>query len=385
MRVPRYELAQVVKMYGDQFLRKYPQKKQIVRALYAISVCRTAALGGHVSSCNKCGHKHPAYNSCRNRHCPKCQNARRERWIQLRAEEIPNVGCYHVVFTLPSQLYPLCVQYGAWLYDILFTAAWQTIAAMSRNPSFLGAEPGMVTVLHTWGQQLNLHPHLHCIIPAGGIDSRGGWKQPKGKNKYLFPINAMCSVFRAKYMAGLTAVSKREGISISQTLRKELMRQPWVVYAKAPIRGKGQIIEYLGRYSHKIAISNHRLTDIENGAIGFRYKDYRSGGQTKELRLDANEFLRRYCRHILPNGFRRIRHYGFLSNRRKRIVTRHNKRRIERIKRMSWVMLCRTFLGFDPIQCPKCKTGRMELSAILIVQRGPPLQTRKVNTENAIV
>jgi hypothetical protein len=371
---PRHEVAEVIRSSGEALLGQHPQSAHVMRTLSALARCRTAALGGHVSRCKSCSRIHPHYNSCRNRHCPKCQNTERERWVLLRAAEMQHLGgCFHVVFTLPAEFNPLCIRHPKQMYDALFRAAADTIAAMGRNPKLLGAEPGMVAILHTWGQQLSLHPHLHCLIPAGGITIRGNWKPLKGKGKYLFPQKAMAAVFRAKYMAEVTARLQKQGITIAQDLRKAVMQKPWVVYAKAPLSGPGQIIEYLGRYSHKIAISNHRIQSIENGQITFAYKDYRQAGTRKEMTLTQVEFLRRFCLHILPSSYRRIRHFGFLATRKRAPVMEMQKMELLIIKRMDWKELCRRYLGFDPDKCPRCGKSNQEIIQTILPERGPPL------------
>lgn len=311
---PRHTLAHAVRMHGEAMLREHPQPPTVLRTLRAISECRTAALGGHVDACTECGTVRMSYNSCRNRHCPKCQGREREAWVEQRSAELPGQGCFHVVFTLPAQLNALCISHPKEMYDALFAASWQTVTGMARNPRHLGAEAGMIAVLHTWGQQLSLHPHVHCIIPAGGITLRGHWKSARGKGRYLFPVKVMAKVFRAKYMASVTG-----SVPMDAAMRKQLFAQPWVVFAKAPMGDTRQIVEYMGRYTHRTAISDHRLVDVSKEGVTFRYKDYRQGGKSCVMTLTGTEFMRRFCLHILPRGFRRMRHYGILSNRTKHI------------------------------------------------------------------
>jgi hypothetical protein len=367
-------MAEVIGSSAEAFVREHPQSAHVMRTLSALVRCRTAALGGHVSRCKHCGRTHPHYNSCRNRHCPACQGTNRERWVLLRAEELRHVGgCFHVVFTLPPEFHALCITHPKVMYDALFKAAADTIAGMGRNPKWLGAATGMVAVLHTWGQQLSLHPHLHCIIPAGGITIRGKWKQARGKGKYLFPQQAMATVFRAKYMAEATVRLQKEGKTIGQDVRKAVMHKPWVVYARSPLRGNAQLIGYLGRYSHKIAISNHRLREVKDGQVTFSYKDYRRAGVSNRMTLTSTEFLRRFCMHILPAGYRRIRHFGFLANRVKGPVIERQKAGVERIKAMDWKELCRVYMGYDPDKCPRCGKKELEIIQTMQPMRGPPL------------
>lgn len=377
----RHELAEVVREYAEQLHTAHPQGAHALRTLRAIALCRTAALGGHVCRCTRCQHVHPAYNSCRNRHCPKCQSTQRERWVRLRAAELQHLGgCFHLVFTMPHQLNALCLSHPKPMYDALFAAAAATIAALGRNPKFLGAQTGMVAILHTWGQQLSLHPHLHCIVPAGGLTLRRKWKSARGHGKYLFPQKAMAAVFRAKYLCEATERLAAEKQIIPQHIRRAVLHSPWVVYAKAPLRGNEQIIEYLGRYSHKIAISNHRLREVNNAQVRFAYKDYRHGGAPKEMTLSAVEFLRRFCLHILPAGFRRIRHFGFLASRNKAVVTEPHRAELLRIKALPWQELC----NHQPLRCPRCGGLTLQIIQTITPSRGPPLiiKARNLNTNS---
>lgn len=229
------------------------------RMLWAISLCRSAALGGHVDACTDCGSIRISYNSCRNRHCPKCQSIQREKWIMKREEELLPVPYFHVVFTIPAVLNSLCLHHPKMMYNILFKAAQQTIKTFAKDPKCLGAKSGMTAILHTWGQNLSLHPHLHCIVPGGGLTSKGNWKNAQPNGKFLFPVKAMSKVLRAKFVAALRKQAVENNILIQPTICKQLFDKNWVVYAKRPFGGPKQVIEYLGRYTHKIAITNHRI------------------------------------------------------------------------------------------------------------------------------
>lgn len=307
---PAYEVADVLRRNQDH-LNKYCANTWQVRTLNALAACRTQALGYHVDKCTNphCGAIHITYNSCRNRHCPKCQGHKREQWIGKRESELIKTAYYHVVFTLPDDLNRLCLHKPSKMYALLFKTAWSVIRDFASNPKFLGAKTGMIAILHTWGQNLMLHPHLHCIVPGGGITPSQKWKPAKGKGKYLFPVKAMSKVFRARYVEGL-----REIALLDQGLAKHLFAKAWMVYCKRPFFGPQQVVEYLGRYTHKIAISNHRIKNIDNGQVTFTAKDYRQGDKVHMLSLPDSEFIRRFAMHILPRGFTRIRHYGFLSN-----------------------------------------------------------------------
>lgn len=251
-----------------------------------------------------------SYNSCRNRHCPKCQGEQREAWIQARETELLPVPYFHVVFTLPDTINSLCLYEPAKVYRLLFKTAWSVMQSFAQDPEHLGAKPGMIAVLHTWGQNLSLHPHLHCIVPGGGVTQSGKWKAARSKGKFLFPVKAMSQVFRARFASGLRKAFPEQ----PKAFFDQLFDKPWVIYAKRPFQRPKAVVEYLGRYTHKIAISNHRIISLDNGRVTFRYKDYRKGAQKLEMSLPDQEFIRRFSQHILPKGLVRIRHYGFLSS-----------------------------------------------------------------------
>lgn len=321
-----------------------------------------------------------SYNSCRNRHCPKCGGLERELWIQARERELLPVTYYHVVFTIPAQLNSWCLYNPRFCYDLLFRAAWQTLQAFAKDSKYLGATPGATMVLHTWGQNLSLHPHVHAIVPGGGLDNRGRWKNPKRKSGFLFPVRAMSAVFRAIFLrhfmaawqAGELLVPPGEPTSAQERIqwRKDRYRQAWVVYAKAPFWpmltkasvGPKSVVEYLGRYTHKVAISNHRILSISDQRVFFRYKDYRNQAKNKTMSLAGVEFLRRFCLHILPPGFRRMRHYGILANRNKAAALRAARRslhqpepdRILLTKSERKAALIEELLGRPRNVCPHC-------------------------------
>lgn len=303
-----YRVAQVLELHLNE-LTSLAKSTWHLRALRAIMDCRTGRLGGHMAYCNTCKKVHHHKHSCRNRHCPTCQGHKQVQWQQARAEEQLNVPYFHLVFTLPSTLNPLVLEQPRLLYNTLFQAAWGTIDNFSKNK--LKAQMGMIAVLHTWGQNLSLHPHLHCIIPKGGLSKAGYWKRGKGGSDFLFSVKAMSVVFRGKFMDLLS----RE-LPIASTLKTQCYKSKWVIHAQPSIGKPEQIIEYLSRYTYKTAISNGRIKtiDAENKTVSFSYKDYRYGGVKKLLTLDTTEFIRRFQQHILPKGFRRIRHYGILSS-----------------------------------------------------------------------
>lgn len=369
---PAYEVADILHSYAKAFLKQHPQAFQVLKTLDALSRCRTASMGGHKSSCSSCGYQKYHYNSCRNRHCPRCQATNRERWIMQRESELLPVAYYHIVFTLPSALHQIALAHPKEVYNSLFHSAWGTIETLAGEPKYLGAKTGMVAVLHTWGQQLWIHPHLHCIVSGGGLSGQGKWKHARGKKKYLFPQKAMGTLYRAKFVSRLRSL----GVVIPQKTAKALFSKDWVVFAKKPFASPKTVVEYLGRYTHKIAISNHRLVSIHDGMVRFRYKDYRKGAMKLQMELTAVEFLRRFCLHILPKGFVRMRHYGILASRNKAKELNLAKKDLGEAP---WQKLTIDFkevllksLKVDITKCPVCKTGQMQVTEILLPQRGPP-------------
>jgi hypothetical protein len=361
----RVELAEIIRGYKTSFTEKHSPLKQHLSVLNALEKCRTQALGGHVDECDSCGHLRFSYNSCRNRHCPKCQQTNKERWILARHRQLLPVSYFHVVFTLPGELNTWCIRYPKQAYDLLFTASSQTIDAFARDEKHMGAMAGMISVLHTWGQNLSLHPHVHMIIPGGGIAASGCWKKAKSNGRYLFPAKAMSTVFKHKYMEDFLALLKKENKAIEPSLRETLYSKSWIVYAKQPFGGPGQVIEYLGRYTHKGAISNHRIVSMENGTVSFRYKDYADDGKQKTMTLEATEFLRRFCLHILPQGFRKIRYYGFLANAHSELLQVQQREMsvasvpAKETGKTSWKTIAKKKLNYDVDLCPCCRKGSM--------------------------
>jgi putative transposase/transposase-like zinc-binding protein len=321
------EVADVLHAQGDRFFARHPwlsvQQRTVLRA---IARCRTAALGGHVDHCGACGHRTISYNSCRNRHCPKCQAQARDRWLAARERELLDVSYVHVVFTLPHAFDLLCRRNAACLYHLLFRASAATLLEVAADPRHLGAAIGFLSILHTWGQTLVRHPHVHCVVPAGGFapdDHR--WVRPKYAGFFL-PVKVLSRVFRGKFVAGLRRAYARGELDLggaAAALREPahwcafvdgLFRTDWVVYAKPAFGGPTAVFRYLGRYTHRVAISNHRLIAFDGERITFRWKDYAHGGQRRTMTLRAMEFLRRFVQHVLPRGFVRIRQFGFLAN-----------------------------------------------------------------------
>jgi hypothetical protein len=301
---PQAEVASVLEAIGGDLAQLKLNAHQLA-TLRAIKNCRTQALGGHVDACTQCGVVQISYNSCRNRHCGKCQGHKKVAWIQARQSELLPVPYFHVVFTLPSELNVLAMHQPRLVYDSLFKAAWQTLQHFGN---YRQLQMGMVSILHTWGQNLSLHPHLHCIVPGGGLTTQKRWKIISSDGRFLFSVKALSKVFRAKYVALLRSAGIKQ-----PPLLESLFKKQWVVYTKRPFGNVDSVVEYLGRYTHKVAISNARIVSVVAGNVTFRYKDYKQGGRNKTMTLSCLEFVRRFAQHILPKGFVRIRHNGFLS------------------------------------------------------------------------
>lgn len=348
---PRWQVADVLRHTDLQGFNVQQQK-----TLRAIKDCRTAALGGHVDACDGCGNISISYNSCRNRHCPKCQGHKREEWIQRREADLLPCTYFHLVFTLPQQINGLALQQAAMVYDALFKAAWQTLTVFANKA---GVQLGMISILHTWGQNLHLHPHLHCIVPGAGVNKKGRWQHLKHSKKFLFPVKAMSKVFRARYVQCL-----RQCGFADKSIIESLFLKPWVVYAKRPFGGPKQVIEYLGRYTHKVAISNHRLQAVTDEGVSFEYKDYKDGGSKKLLTVSNREFVRRFAQHILPHRFVRIRHYGILSSSWKRGKLQALQQSVDAFRPATNI---KTMLR----KCPCCKTGTL-VTIEVFGKRGPP-------------
>jgi hypothetical protein len=326
MTPPPIEVADIVRACGAGFLEKSRRwlHWSHLKTLNAIARCRTAALGGHRDKCPKCGHRAASYNSCRNRHCPKCQTSARDRWVAKRQSEVLPTGYFHVVFTLPHELSALALQNKKEIYRLLLQASADTLLEVAANPEHLGATIGFLSILHTWGQNLLHHPHVHCVVPAGGISAdRARWI-PSRPN-FLVPVPVLKIVFRAKVRDGLKRLFAAGKLVLAGELAELAHRKAflafldpvcdkeWVVYAKAPFRGPDHLLHYLARYTHRVAISNHRLIAFDGQSVTFRWKDYAHGNKKRKMTLSANEFLRRFLLHTLPRGFVRIRSFGFMA------------------------------------------------------------------------
>jgi hypothetical protein len=331
MTKPPFEVADIIRAHGDSFVqrnRSWLTWLQL-RVLFAIEHCRTAALGGHLDRCQQCGYEATSFNSCRSRHCPKCQTNARNKWIAERQKELLPVKYVHVVFTIPHQLSWLALQNKKVIYDLLFRASAATLLEIAADPKHLGAEIGFLSVLHTWGQNLQIHPHLHCVIPSGGLSTdHQHWVRPR--YPFFLPVGVLSRVFRGKFVAGLKLAFRQRKLLFPGSLKplavekafhaflRPLFRQDWVVYAKRPFGGPEHVLHYLARYTHRVAISNHRIVNLADGKVTFRWKDYAHKNKKRLMTVTAEEFLRRFLLHTLPRGFVRIRFCGFLANRRRR-------------------------------------------------------------------
>ena len=327
--VPALELADIVRAYGDGYARTHRLTPVQHRALRAIAACRTAALGGHQDTCDHCGATRITYNSCRNRHCPKCQAGAREAWLAARQAELLPIPYFHVVFTLPHALNPLAQGNPRVLYALLFRAAADTLLAFGRDARHLGGTIGVTAILHTWGQNLSQHLHLHCLVTGGALAPDGARWIPSRSPRFLFPVRALATVFRGTFLAALQRTFTARHLTFAggtaaladppafARFCRDLRRLPWVVYAKPPFAGPAQVLAYLGRYTHRVALTNHRLVACAQAHVAFRWRDYADGDRLKILTLPVAEFLRRFLLHIVPRGFMRIRHFGLLANRRR--------------------------------------------------------------------
>jgi len=376
-RRPRWELADVFRRYGDAYRQAHCLPLRHLKVMHAVEVCRTSYLGGHVEQCDACGYQRSACNSCRDRHCPKCQSLAKAQWLAARQTELLPVGYFHNVFTLPHELNRLAQCNGKLIYDMLFQAVAKTLQEFAAEPKHgLGGQLGFLAVLHTWDQKLLDHIHLHCVIAGGALPfDRQRWTH--SRENFLFPTKALSQVFRGKFLdllqkafaAGeLTFPGRAAPLGTPQGFRdliNQLWKKPWVVYSKKPFAGPEKVLDYLGRYTHRVAISNHRIRRVENQTVTFEYRDRKDGGKRKQITLPAEEFIRRFLLHVVPRSFRRIRHFGFLANRSKQ----QNLPRCRELLGVSEAVpepdeldareLLLELTGLDIATCPSCKSGTM--------------------------
>jgi hypothetical protein len=379
------EVADIFRSHGPKYREAHGHEMppRQLRAMRAIEVCRTAELGGHVEECDHCGALRISYNSCRNRHCPKCQCLDKERWLEARKKDLLPTQYFHLVFTLPEGLRPLALRNQNVLYSILFKAVSETLKELAADPKYLAAEVGFIAILHTWSQTLMDHPHLHCIVTGGGL-SPDGKKWIPCKKDFFIPVKVLSRLFRGKFLAYLKEAREKaelafpgniahlkEGQSFNAMLQ-DLYGQEWVVYCKPPFSSTETVMDYLGRYTHRVAISNDRLVRMQKDQITFRYRDRSKNDTIRLMTLDASEFIRRFLLHILPDGFMKIRHYGILSNRNrkkklalcKKLLGVDHLQEHEKEKE-SWQELLARITGQDPEICPCCGKGKMVLKEVL--------------------
>jgi hypothetical protein len=396
MRATGLEVADIFRQVGPAYRQDHADSlsRGQRRVMSDIERCRTAALGGHVEQCDACGHLRISFNSCRSRHCPKCQSLVRAQWLEDRQAELLPVEYFHVVFTVPQEIAAIAYQNKAVVYGILFHATAETLRTIAADPKHLGAEIGFIAILHTWGQNLLHHPHLHCVVPGGGV-SPDGQRWISCRPGFFLPVRVLSRLFRRLFLAQLqqafddgelhffnSIAALHDRAAFAKYLAPARQTE-WVVYAKAPFGGPQQVLQYLGRYTHRVAISNNRLIDFADGQVTFAWKDYRHESRNKLMRLDAQEFVRRFLLHVLPPGFQRIRHFGLLANRHREVKLEHCRQLLhapapvvdlteepldyrDRYQRLTGVSLR---------DCPQCGRGQMVCIESFLpgsLPRGPP-------------
>lgn len=381
------EVQDIFSDYGPDFQKSHPLPGYQRKVIDHIISCRTSILGGHLDQCDSCGHFHISYNSCRDRHCPKCQNLARERWLVNREQELLDVGYFHIVFTVPAALRPLALRNQKVIYNILFRAASESLHELAADPKYLGANIGMLCILHTWGQNLIDHPHLHCLVPGGGL-SFDGQRWIRASKKFFIPVKVLSRKFRGKFLALLKAVASDNALQFHgqisylgqpprwQELIDNLYHSEWVVYCKKPFASSAHVLRYLGRYTHRVAISNHRIVSAKNGLITFKYRDYRDKDKNKLMTVTASEFIRRFLLHILPPGFVKIRYYGIFANRVRKTKVKQSQKLLGMKQcpppKLSAIDLIIRLTGIDPRICPACKQGHLKQIMSFFPIHAPP-------------
>ena len=377
---PPLEVADIFRQHGSDFRVTHPLSPEQRRVMRAIEVCRTSVLGGHVDQCDACSYQRVSYNSCRNRHCPKCQSLAKARWLEARMADLLPVEYFHVVFTLPEQLASLALQNKRVVYNILFATAAETLRTIAADPKHLGAEIGFLAVLHTWSQTLRHHPHLHCVVPGGGLSlDRSHWRSCR--KGFFLSVKVLARLFRRLFLQALDHAFDLGKLSFHGTLSHlshprhfnsllaSLRSREWVVYAKPPFGGPAQVLAYLGRYTHRVAITNHRLLALQDGHVTFSWKDYAGNNEQRTMTLPADEFIRRFLLHVLPRGFQRLRQFGLLANRQRRHKLALCRKLLGDAARhtvfhqplpLDYQSLFETLTGQSLKQCPACRAGTMK-------------------------
>jgi len=375
------EVQDIFLAYGGVYRQKQKLPTNILKAMSAIERCRTSDLGGHMDVCDDCGYTRISYNSCRNRHCPKCQTLSKERWIDGQKNNLLNVGYFHVVFTIPDLLNTLAFQNQKEVYTILFKAVAETLKELSSDKKYLGATLGFTSVLHTWGQNLMHHPHIHCIVPGGGLTSTRKWVS--SRKKFFLPIKVLSRKFRGKFLfylkqANLEYYGEQEYLQdpyCFNAFLSQLYQKEWIVYCKPPFKNASSVVEYLGRYTHRVAISNSRIVKSENDQVSFKWRDYKDNNKWKVMTIAADEFIRRFLIHILPDRFMKIRHYGLLGNRNKRtkltICKMLTNTPVLSFVKASTIQLIQKIIGKDVSKCPQC--GSAKLRRCMGLGNSPPI------------
>lgn len=363
----KVEIQDIFQTYGTEYLKNHKPPPHVQKAVRAIQNCRTSILGGHMDICEDCGYTKISYNSCRNRHCPKCQALSKERWILARKEELLPIPYFHVVFTLPAELDCIVMQNQELMYNLLFRASQETIRELSRDSKYLGAEIGLTSILHTWGQNLMFHPHVHMIVPSGGLTADGKWKN--SRKKFFIPVKVMAKLFRGKFLFYLQQIQPKLALQGSIAYLKDtqqfhnliasLYQKDWYVYCKRPFKTTNSVLEYLSRYTHRVAISNHRIIICKDGQVTFKYRDYKDQSKDKTMVLSADEFMRRFLLHILPPQFTKIRYYGIFASavKKKKLQLCRSLLKIMFTtpkEKLSTLELIKELTGVDISVCPVC-------------------------------
>jgi hypothetical protein len=382
------EVAEIFRQHGPAYRDSHRLSRNALRVMRAIEICRTAVLGGHKDQCDHCGHLEVSYNSCRNRHCPKCQTLRKERWIEARKEDLLPIEYFHVVFTIPSELNPLVSMNRKVLYDLLFRSVSETLTKLANDPKHLGAGIGSIGILHTWGQNLMDHPHIHCIVTGGGLSpDRGRWVSCR--KGFFIPVRVMSALFKGKFLDLLKKCFKSDALVFPDPIRhlkpsedferfrNQLYRKKWVVYCKPPFDGVQGVLQYLGRYTHRIAISNNRILNIRNDEVSLLWRDYADQNRQKIMTLKADEFIRRFLLHVLPSRYVRIRHCGLLANRKRKDTIALCRKILgdgqtptkQNTRKETWQEQLLRICGIDVTLCPVCQKGRMCRIALLLPLR----------------
>jgi len=387
------EVADIFRQYGPDYRKTHHIPINQLRAMRAIEICRTAELGGHVDECDTCGSLRISYNSCRNRHCPKCQFLRKEKWLEARKQDLLPVQYFHVVFTIPQELNPIALRNQKVIYNTMFKSVSETLMELGKDPRHLGAQIGFINILHTWGQNMMDHPHIHCIVTGGGLSLNGN-RWLSCRKGFFIPVRVLSRLFRGKFLSYLKKsydskklnfhgdICQLQDSKAFKEILKDLYSQEWVVYCKPPFKGPEMVLRYLGRYTHRVAIGNHRIIKMEDNKVSFLWRDYSDGNRNKIMTLDAFEFIRRFLLHVLPNRFVKIRYYGLLGNKNRRAILAQCRKllgvigvkTINKDISETWQEFLHRVCGIDLMKCPFCEKGRMIRRGIVLPERcnSPP-------------